>query len=48
MENPARNDVVVITTIDDQAAVSSVDLDISNANSRKEKKIKKKKEPKGD
>ena len=48
-KEPASNNVVVITTIDDQAAISAVDLDISNASSVKkaEKKVKKKKDKKG-
>ena len=48
-KEPTSDNVVVITTIDDQAAVSAVDLDISNASSAKksEKKMKKKKDKKG-
>ena len=45
VEDQRQNKVIVITTIDDQAAVSSVDLDIGNATppSNKKKKEKKKK-----
>ena len=42
VEDAPQNKVVVITTIDDQAAVSSVDLDIGNPVPQSKKKKKKK------
>jgi len=42
VEDTPQNKVVVITTIDDQAAVSSVDLDIGNPAPQSKKKKKKK------
>eukprot|EP00794_Sanderia_malayensis_P005163 gene5163-5815_t len=48
-EKPQRDNFVVITTIDDQSAVSSIDLDIGNAPSpRNEKKVKMSKKEKKD